>query len=118
MHASAISLIAIIAAPFTQALLIPPTNCNSGTQATTNGLFSINCQYAAKNISDAVSSAQLPSFSQCLSACDANLMCKAITYFPNGQAGEGRCLQFARFDNSTNFMSTGMVIPGNGAVAR
>ena len=118
MHASAISLLAIIAAPFTQALLIPPPNCNSGTQATTNGLFSINCQYAANNISDAINSAQLPSFGQCLSGCDANLMCKAVTYFPNGQNGEGRCLQFMRFNNSTNFRSTGAVIPGNGAVAK
>ena len=120
MLTSTVTIFAVFAASLVQAAVLPKqTGCTPGEKRTANGRYSVNCEYAATNITDAISWKTQPSFDSCLTLCDNNEECKAITFFASPSAdGSGSCWQFNRFNNDTNFMNSGVVLRASGAVAK
>ena len=96
MHPIAIPLLAFLSTPLVNAAAVPAYV--PGSKATSGGLYSVNCGHIATNISEALSWAHAqPSFSSCLAACDNNIACQAISWWPN------ECLLFPDFDEASNF---------------
>ena len=123
MYTLAISLLAFFSAPLTHAAAVPakaaPGSCTPGLKATPNALYSTYCQSAPKNITDALSFSQQPSFSACLTACDNNPKCQFTNFYeyPNPT---GWCVHFADFIEPSSFTTPGQYwagYPNTGAIA-